>query len=287
MSAASERVGLAGTAELEGPLRRSRLLRLGLAAALLALFAGALWLAVQRPGLPSLLPEGSDGVIVLDVSGSIGPRDYRQLAQALDEANSEKRRYGLVVFSDLAYEVFPPGSHPGQLRAVRRFFVPARETRHRLGTTRVGRRLYPASPWSVAFTGGTLISRGLDLASRIIERDALRDPAVLLISDLTYDPKDVGAIERALASFRRNRIPLRVVALAPAGRTTEFFDTFEDAARVGVAQPVTSVVSRRSSEAASTTAPLLLAGTCLLLLALLAANELACGRLSWAPGGTR
>lgn len=282
MNPADERIALAGTAELQAPLRRSRLFRLGLAAGIVALGAAALVLALLRPGIPSLLPAGSDGVIVLDVSGSIGPRDYRQLAQALDEATADKRRYGLVVFSDVAYEVFPPGSHSGQLRAVRRFFVPARTERPRIGTTRGQGALYLASPWTAAFTGGTVISRGLELASSIIERDRLRRPSVLLISDLTFDPKDVGSIERALGWYRGHRVPLRIVALAPPGRTAAFFDTFEDASEVRVAQPVSAIVSRRSEQAASSTLPVLLGASCLVLLLVLAANEIACGRLTWA-----
>ena len=91
---------------------------------------------------PTLLARGADGVIILDVSGSVGPREYRQVVEALDEAAASGRRYGLVAFSDVAYEVFPPGSDPAQVRALRRFFTPLpRGRRQRLGVLTSGGRV--------------------------------------------------------------------------------------------------------------------------------------------------
>lgn len=261
----------------------SRGLRAGIALALAGLLAAALVLALDRPKLPSLLPTGSDGVIVLDVSGSVGPREYGQLAQALDEAVTERRRYGLVIFSDLAYEVFPPGTDPAQVRAVRRFFVPSRARARRLGTFRVGDAVYLASPWTGAFTGGTRISFGLQLAHEIVRRDGLRRPAVLLISDLQYEPRDFAAIERALAQYARDGIPLRVVGLQAAGRAQEFFDRVRDLPGTQLAEPAVPVEPAVNGEDGSVEAPVALGAACLGLLLLLAANEVACGRLTWSP----
>ncbi len=282
-----ERIPLAGTSGLRATLRRSLALRLGLAAALVAALAGTLTLALRRPELPTLLPKGSDGVIVLDVSGSIGPREYRQLGQALDEAASEDRRYGLVAFSDVAYEVFPPVTDRAQLQAIRRFFVPAKRAKRReFGTSRAGGKVYLGSPWTAAFSGGTRISFGLNTALDVIRRDELERPTVLLISDLDYDPRDGGLIEQALADYRRERITLRIVALGTARGTEEFFQSLDQAAGVRTVRPVGSA-SRRSEARVSASEPLLLGAACVLLLLLVATNELVCGRLTWSPREAR
>jgi hypothetical protein len=280
-----DRIPLAGAGELRRELRLSRGLRAGIALALAGLLAAALALALDRPKPPSLLPTGADGVIVLDVSGSIGPREYGQLAQALDEAVTERRRYGLVVFSDVAYEVFPPGTDPAQVRAVRRFFVPSRARARPLGTFRVGNDIYLASPWTGAFTGGTRISFGLALAHYIVRRDRLRRPAVLLLSDLQSDPRDFASIERVLAQYARDRIPLRVVGLQAPARTQEFFDRVRDLPGAGLAEPALPVEPAVDRRPGSIETPVALAAACLGLLLLLAANELACGRLTWSPTG--
>jgi len=283
-----ERIPLAGTSGLRATLRRSLALRLGLAAALVAALAGTLTLALRRPELPTLLPKGSEGVIVLDVSGSIGPREYRQLGQALDEAASEDRRYGLVAFSDVAYEVFPPVTDRAQLQAIRRFFVPAKRAKRReFGTSRAGGKVYLGSPWTAAFSGGTRISFGLNTALDVIRRDELERPTVLLISDLDYDPRDGGLIEQALADYRRERITLRIVALGTARGTEEFFQSLDQAAGVRTVRPVGSVASKRSEARVSASEPLLLGAACVLLLLLVATNELVCGRLTWSPREAR
>ena len=280
MTAYPRRIPLAGTSELRPAIRRARLVRLLLAAGLVGALAAALALSLDHEGAPSLLPAGSDGVIVLDVSGSIGPREHRQLVRALDEAVAGGRRYGLVVFSDVAYEVFPPGTHAAQIRAIRRFFVPARQTGRRLGTYRVRGRNYLASPWTGSFIGGTVISSGLDLAREIVVRDRLRRPAVLLISDLDYDTGDVGAIQESLGRYQRDGIQLGIVALAPSGRMERFFDTMGAVRGTSVTRPV-EIGETRTDAAASASAPLLLGAACLAVLLLLAANELACARLTW------
>ena len=295
MTASARRIPLAGTEHVRPVLRRARVLRLALATALAASLALALALALDRREPPSLLQSGSDGVLVLDVSGSIGPREHRQLAAALDEAIAAKRRYGLVVFSDVAYEVFPPGTDPEQVRAIRRFFVPARGEKRRLGTFSTGGRLYLASPWTPSFSGGTRISSGLELARRIVERDALRRPAVLLISDLQYDPGDYGAILDVATRYARDGVRLGLVGLGPRSRTNRFLNTLGDVGGSNV-ESVGSLVgagaARNSASddpplVARADAPLLLVGVCLVLLLLLAANELAFRRLTWSPAGVR
>ena len=279
MSADASRIPLAGTAELRGDLQRSRAVRIGLAVALVATLAGAVLVARGESATPTLLARGADGVIILDVSGSVGPREYRQVVRALDEAASSGRRYGLVAFSDVAYEVFPPGSDPAQVRALRRFFTPLpNQRRQGLGILSTGGRSYRASVWTGSLTGGTRISRGLALARTIVRRDRIENPAVVLVSDLDYDQQDFSPLEQTIAVYARERIPMRVIALSPERRAGLLLDRFRELPSVAAAD----VSFVRPAEArAESDRPLLLAALGGLLLVLLAANELACGRLSW------
>ena len=280
MTADSTRVPLAGTDELRADLRRSRLVRLGLAVALVAALAAAIFAARGESATPILVATGSDGVIVLDVSGSVGPREYRQLVRALDEASESGRRYGLVVFSDVAYEVFPPGTDPAQVKALRRFFVPlkGRLPRGGLGVLRTGGQTYRASVWTGALTGGTRISLGLALARTIVQRDVIAKPSVVLISDLDYDQQDFTPLELIIGTYAREQLPIRVVALSPERRAGLLLDRFREVPSVADAK--VSYV-RPAEASAESRAPYLLAGLAALVLLLLAGNELACGRLTW------
>jgi hypothetical protein len=282
VSVDATRIPIAGTSELRADLRRSRLLRLVLAAALLLTLAGGVFAARADTAPPTIVARGSDGVIVLDVSGSVGPREYRQVAKALEEAAESGRRYGLVVFSDVAYEVFPPGTDPAQVRALSRFFTPlARNEPQRLGLINAGAHRYEASPWTGSLTGGTRISRGLALARTIIRREHLTKPAVVLISDLDYDGQDFPPLEQIIVTYAREHIPVRVVALAPTMRSgflLERFRELPDTAGADIA-----IVGAVQSEAQSKS-PVVFGLLAALLLVLLGANELACGRLTWLTG---
>lgn len=279
------RIPLAGTDELRGDLRRSRLVRIGLALALVLALGGAVAAARGEAATPTLVAQGSDGVIVLDASGSVGPREYRQVALALVEAAESGRRYGLVVFSDVAYEVFPPGTDPAQVRALQRFFVPVKRPRRGgLGVLSAGGRTYRASAWTGALTGGTRISRGLALARTIVRRDRIANPSVVLISDLDFDQQDFTPLELIIATYAREQLPIRVVALSPERRAGLLLDRFRELPSV----PSAEVSYVRAVEASTASGPPVVLGALAgLLLLLLAANELACGRLTWFAGGPR
>lgn len=282
MSAGATRIPLAGTTELRRDLRRSRLLRILLAAALVATLGGTVLAARSESAAPTVVARGSDGVIVLDVSGSVGPREYRQVEQALREASASGRRYGLVAFSDVAYEVFPPGTDPAQVRALRRFFVPLRgRARRGLGVIDTGARRYRASTWTGALTGGTRISRGLALARTILRRDRIQNPLVVLVSDLDYDQQDFPPLEQIIATYAREQLPMRVVALSPETRAGLLVERFRELPSSSSAD-ITVV---RAVEATEGGRPLVLVGLALGLLVLLGANELACGRLTWLAAG--
>ena len=102
--------------ELDGAARRTLVLRLGLVVGAVALAAGALLASTKLGARPtSYFASGGGGVVVLDVSTSVEPRKYQRIQRVLSSLSETSTRVGLVVFSDVAYEMFPPGTHGEEL----------------------------------------------------------------------------------------------------------------------------------------------------------------------------
>lgn len=269
------RIPLADGRPFGRALRRGRALRLGLAAAVAALAAAALVLALGlREERAAFLPGDAGGVVVLDVSTSIGSDTHRQIHAVLGDAARSGDRFGFVVYSDTAYEALPPGTPSRELEPFRRFFGE--------GGPR-GRFGQGITPWVRAFTSGTKISTGLRLAREILRRDGIRDGSVVLVSDLEDDQNDVGALTETLIRYRREGIPLRVVALSPAPRDKQLFEQLLPRGTVDEAAPAGSDAATRAAVARDAAVPAGLVAAVLLLLAALAANELLNGRLAWSP----
>lgn len=247
---------------------RTRVLQAVLVIAALALFAQATASArALDPAKPTFLPERS-GVLVLDLSLSIGEKDYADIRQTLRRLIDDDGSMGLVIFSDLAYELLPPGTPSAELRPLVRYLVPRR------GGADEAR---PVSPWSESFSAGTRISAALELARNILRRDGVKNGSILLVSDLVTAPEDVPELARTLHELNRQSLIVRVVALSPlqAGRTV--FETLlgKDAliepSQLRNPQRVTV-----KTQSALPTGFLILGG---ILLAVLAANERFAGRL--------
>ena len=118
----------------------------------------------------TLLPPGSTGIVVLDASASISSDTYARIAGTLNRLIATKGAYGLVLFSDTAYQALPPRTPARELKPIVRFFdVPERTTPGALPET-------PRSPWTDSFGGGTRISTGLTLALDVIRADKLPRP---------------------------------------------------------------------------------------------------------------
>lgn len=185
-----------------------KLLRIAVAAAVVvgALIALAVAQALRvTPAAP--LPPGGSGIVVLDLSASISSDTYARIAATLDGLIRSHGQYGLVLFSDTAYQALPPGTPAAELRPFRRFFAVPPQTRPGALPE------LPSSPWAASFSSGTRISTGLELALDVVRADRLAHPAVLLVSDLDDDTGDIERVARVAGAYRRARIPLHVVGL--------------------------------------------------------------------------
>jgi hypothetical protein len=272
----SRRTGAIPTAHPEqfGPVaRRTRLVRAVLGISLVALVGASIALArglhVKQA---ALLPRGTTGVVVLDFSTSIEPRSYRRIGSVLNELIAADASVALVIFSDVSYELLPPGTPARELKPLLRFIAPQGST-------------LPENPWTSSFRGGTRISTGLELAREMLKRDRVRNGTVLLVSDLETASSDISALTRVLTGYESSGIPLRIVALAPLRDDRFFFQSIvgKDAFVEPLAPARAADASREVRVTGSRPRWLLIAASLLVLL--LAANEHWCGRLV-VPGRT-
>ena len=188
--------------------RRTLVLRALLAIAAVGAAVAVVLLGRGEPAPPGPLPAGTDGLVVLDLSASISTDTYARIGATLDGLADSGGRYGLIVFSDTAYLALPPGTPAAELRAfARRFDVPEQTG---------GAITVPTNPWTNAFSAGTKISSGLQLALDTIKERRLGRPAVLLVSDLDDDVGDLERLTSTALAFRRLEIPVRVVGLNAA-----------------------------------------------------------------------
>ena len=196
--------------------RRTLVVRVLLGLAALAAAAAVVVLGRGEAAPPVLLPAGSDGLVVLDLSASISSDTYARIGVTLDRLAGSAGRYGLIVFSDTAYLALPPGTPAAELRPfARRFDLPARTS---------GAIVVPTNPWAGSFSAGTKISTGLQLALDTIREQRLGRPAVLLVSDLDDDLGDRERLTTTALSFRRSGIPVRVVGLNPAPQDERYIE---------------------------------------------------------------
>ncbi len=259
---------------------RTSVLRWGLTLALAGLLAAAY---VQSRGAGSeigaLLPAGTSPVVVLDISASIsGPTDARVLATLRTLADA-KGPSGLVVFSDTAYELLPPGSPAAELRKVMRFFRP-------IGTKN-GVEQLPPDPWSPSFKAGTAISTGLDEARRDLAKAGIAHGAVVLVSDLDDTGETPIVIADSLARLRRAGITLRIVPLFPTPENLALWQRLvgKDAIAASPTLSSDALAARAEQQHPFRTGlPLLLTAVASLLVVMLAANELYGRRLRLVRG---
>ena len=291
MIGVQRRAGLPTSAvrELVGATRRTAVLRLAFVVGSLALVAVAVLASGQLGARPtSYFASGGGGVLVLDLSTSVEPRKYQRIQRVLSSLSQSSTRVGLVVFSDVAYEMFPPGTRGDELQAMLPFFEPP--PLPVFDPTRRGRRFGQrpelprtfgiASPWNATFRGGTRISTGLAEARRAIERDGTR-PTVMLVSDLDDSALDTELLTQELIRYEAAGIDLRVVPLFAFGEDRDLFERLvgEEAFVQNDELLRNSEIEERQSLVGSFPVVLTIAAAALLLL--LALNEHVCARVAW------
>lgn len=264
-------IPLADARRLAAAARKTAGIRLAFAVALVVLAAATAVASVhaQSPTL-RFLPRGSTGIVVLDLSASISTDTYQRIGQTLRELSATNGRYGLVLFSDVAYEALPPGTPSAELKPFARYFT--------LPQTAGGfLPQFPTNPWTNSFSGGTRIASGLALALQLIRSEHVTHPAVVLVSDLDDDPGDIKALAGVALAYRQANIPVRVVALDPQPRDQHLFAQLLERA-------ATVERGRLPGERARTTGapvPPWLAGLAAAAALALAASELWNARLDW------
>lgn len=188
---------------LRGPARRTALVRGALALTLLTTLALAFLTARDTdPSRAPLIPSGTTGILVLDLSASVYEDSFGQTIRKLARAGE---RTGVVAFSDAAYELLPPGTPARELLPLLRFFRP--EAASATG-------VLPVDPWQ-DFRAGTRISEGLRVAHEALRRVGASRGSILLVSDLEILSDEVVRLGDVAADLRRDGVQLRIVPLFP------------------------------------------------------------------------
>jgi len=255
---------------------------LGLACLGLLAFAVYVALGLEAPA-GTVIPQGRSGVIVLDLSRSIGTVPGLLVRRALTRLNSPEQRVGLVVFSDTAYELLPPGTPGNELNPVIRFFTPVRGRKDRGHQS-----VLPTSPWDDTFRSGTQISTGLRAGWTALRRDHIHDGTLVLVSDLADEADDVQNLVPLVIQMQKQGIQVKILGLDPTPTDKNLFARLvgNDAFVPEVpASGVNGVVDAFSS-ALNRPLPWALIGCALALLLALGANELLCGRLELPARGS-
>jgi hypothetical protein len=261
----SNAVTLGDVGELARPGRRTALVRVGVALALAGTLAAlALVARGAGAGRAAVLPEGaSTGVVVLDMSASISGATYARVARTLRGIVSANQAIGLVMFSDVAYELLPPGSPPGALLQFIRFFTPARYYNNT--------PVFSPSPWDT-FMGGTRAATGLAEAARALRRAHVAHGAILLVSDLDDSAADQAALQQEALVLRKEHIPVRIVPLFPRPENMRLFAALFGS-HAFVAPSVFTHTAKQHEQPIAASAPWALLALAVVLVLLLAANE--------------
>jgi hypothetical protein len=180
--------------------QRTLIVRAALAAALVLTLALAFLVARQQDVRQApLVPSGTTGMLVLDLSASV----YEgALDSTIAKLTKTDERTGLVVFSDSAYELLPPGSPSRELESLQRFFKARPD-----GTL-------PPNPWE-EFRAGTRISVGMEFARQGLLRENVTRGSIVLVSDLEILPDEIARLSEVLALIREDGYKLRIVPLFP------------------------------------------------------------------------
>jgi hypothetical protein len=258
---------------LRGAARRTTARRIVLALALLASLVAAFAVARSRGTQHApLLPAGTTGVVVLDVSASISAQSFQRVEQALRGLARSDQGVGLVVFSDAAYEMLPPGSPSRELERLLRFLRPVRDSG--------GNAVFPVNPWAEDFRAGTRISVGLRAAREALTREGVEKGSVVLISDLDSPATDVTRLGAEIDDLRRAGYELRVVPVFPIKEKLALFESLIGTGRIAKTTTAAAPVRAPEGTGIGGAVPWTFVLIALALIALLALNERANARLA-------
>jgi hypothetical protein len=239
--------------------RRTVVLRAALALALLAAL-GLTFLAARSEGVQSapLVPSGSTGMLVLDLSASVYEGAFGQTIQKLADADE---KVGVVAFSDAAYELVPPGTPGRELLPLLRYFEPNPTSGD-----------LPRNPWE-QFRAGTRISEGLTVAREVLLERGAEDGSIVLVSDLEILPDEIVRLGEVAALLRGDGIELRIVPLFPTPEKEARIDAILSSAKILRESADAAPVRAPEANSLGAAAPWLFVAAAALLVGLLAANE--------------
>jgi hypothetical protein len=188
---------------LQHPSRRTLLLRVGLALGLVGALAAAFLLARARDVRHApLVPSGTTGIVVIDLSASVYESALGETLERMARAGEEA---GLVAFSDIGYELLPPGTPGRELVPLLRYLRP--------GQGEAAGEL-PVNPWQ-DFRAGTRISAGIAVAREALLRERVARGSIVLVSDLEILPDEVERLAVEIARLREQGMTIRIVPLSP------------------------------------------------------------------------
>jgi len=261
-------VPISDLATLQTAARRTRLVRIAVAVGLVALLAAAVVTAGDARGTRSeIVPAETTSVLVVDLSKSIIDTEFRRIGATLHRLIETDTPTGLVVFSDIPYELLPPGSPSSALVPVLRYFTPVRGS-------------FPVNPWQTTFRAGTQISPALDLAHEMLLRRTVANGSIVLISDLETAPSDFVMLTRTLTRLRAQGVKVRVVPLQTTERGRNLFRSLLGPSYLLREPDVAPATPDRVRRSVTEHLPLGLLGVAALMLLGLAANERWCARLA-------
>ena len=171
---------------------------LALVAAMVGLLA---WSVDGGSSHPPALP--GETVLVIDLSGSITAQGNKVIARTLDGFHNypTNRHAAVVYFSSSAALGSPISSPAADLSGLARLFTPdAARSR---------------GPWGGSFDGGTIISRGVALARRILIRAQAHDGRVVVVSDLQDNPRDLKRLHHQLVLLKETHTSFALMPLPP------------------------------------------------------------------------
>jgi hypothetical protein len=194
-------IGYSDAVSLRRLAGRTRALRIGLLVTLVGLIAAAVALAPRANGRsPQEVAPQTSGVLVVDISRSIIDSEIDRIGSVLAHYAKQKGHIGLVLFSDVPYEVLPPGSPTSAILPILHFFTP---TKGHL----------PPNPWDATFRAGTKISEALQLARQMLLQVHVKRGSITLISDLETASSDTVALTQELITLRREGVRVQAIPL--------------------------------------------------------------------------